>query len=329
MLKIKKIVTLALAILLVVAVSGTVSAQQMKWRFAHSMTMEDTNHLASLEIAKMVEQRSKGALKLEVFPAGQLGHDSQIIDAVKLGAIDMIVTGNTFFTSLAPEINVMDLPYLFRDYAHVYKVLDGPVGAEVMKSLERSNIKILGNLENGFRNVTNNKRPIMKPEDMKGLKLRTTPNPAALKAFRSLGANPVAMPFTEVYLALKTGTVDGQENPVTMIHAQKFYEVQKYMSLTAHSYTVHYVAMNFDKYQALTPELKQILHESIKEAVVWQRKLNRSQEGKMMDTMRAAGMKIEEHPDNEAFSKACADASAEEYVKRFGRNMLDQIKNTR
>ena len=328
MLDVKKMITIVLAALLVVAVTGTVLAQT-KLRFAHTITTEDSMHLAALEFAKKIEQRTGGAIHIDVFPAGQLGNDSQILDGVKLGTIDLAMTGNPFFTSFAPEMNVLDLPYLFRDYDHAYKVIDGPLGTEIMKALERSGVKGLGAFEIGFRNVTNNKRPIKKPEDLKGLKIRTTPNQAHLQAFRLLGANPVAMPFTEVYLALKTGTVDGQENPVNLTYTMKFYEVQKYLSLTGHAYTAEDVVMNLKKYQELKPEFQKIFHEATSEAAVWQRKLNRDSEGQAMKAMRAAGMQIEEQPDRDAFRKVVAEASAEEYVKRFGREMLNKIVNTR
>lgn len=137
------------------------------------------------------------------------------------------------------------------------------------------------------------------------------------------------MPFTEVYLALKTGAVDGQENPIMLMHAMKFHEVQKYLSLTRHAYTVANVVMNLGKYQALTLDQQRAMHESVREAAAWQRKFNRDREGQALAAMKAAGVVVEEHPDHEAFRKVVADAVAEEYVKRFGRETLDKIRNTR
>ena len=198
------------------------------FRFAHTIGFGDAQTLAAEEFAKKVAQKTGNAVQIDLFPAGQLGNDPKVMEGVKLGTIDMGMTGNPFFTSFSPELNVFDLPYLFRDFDHVYKVLDGPIGAEMRLHLEKHGFKVLGGLEIGFRNVTNNKRPIKTPDDLKGLKLRTTPNPAHLQAFRLLGADPVPMPFTEVYLALKTGAVDGQENPIAHIYASKFHEVQKY-----------------------------------------------------------------------------------------------------
>jgi TRAP-type transport system periplasmic protein len=314
--------------LLLATPSGKVGAQT-KLRFAHTIGTEDTQHLAVLEFAKKVAEKTKGAIQVDIFPAGQLGNDSKILEGVKLGTIDMGMTGNPFFSSFAPEMNVLDLPYLFRDYDHAYRVVDGPIGTEILRAVEKNGLKGLGTLEIGFRNLTNSKHPVRTPEDMKGLKIRTTPNPAHMQAFRLLGANPVPMPFTEVYLALKTGTVDGQENPITLIDAMKFYEAQKFMSLTHHAYTVSNVVMNMQKYQALKPEYQKALHEALHEAVVWQRNLDRETEGRALAKMKAAGLQVEEKPDVEAFRKVVADAAADEYVKKFGRDILDKIRDSR
>lgn len=316
-------------VLLGLAVLAAPGSAQTKFRFAHTIGLGDAQTLATEEFAKKVAQKTGNAIQIELFPAGQLGSDPKVIEGVKLGTIDMGMTGNPFFTSFSPELNVFDLPYLFRDFDHVYKVLDGPIGVEMRRHLERHGFKALGGLEIGFRNVTNSKRPVKVPDDLKGLKLRTTPNPAHLQAFRLMGANPVPMPFTEVYLALKTGTVDGQENPIAHIYSSKFHEVQKYMSLTYHAYTSNVVVMNLKKYQELKPEHQKALQEALQEATVWERALNRKMDVEALVKMKEAGLQIEEQPDREAFRRAVADATADEYVKKFGKDVLERIKATR
>lgn len=324
----KRISGLLLAGLLLVALAGTAGAQ-VKFRFAHTISTEDSMHLAVVEFAKKVAEKTNNAIQIEVFPSGQLGNDPKILEGIKLGTIDMGMTGNPFFSAFAPEMNVLDLPYLFRDYDHVYKVVDGPIGTEILRAVEKNGMKGLGSLEIGFRNLTNNKRPVKVPEDVKGLKIRTTPNPAHLQAFRLLGANPAPMPITEVYLALKTGAIDGQENPTAHIYAMKFHEVQKYMSLTYHAYTLTNVVMNLTKYQELKPEYQNTLIEAMAEARDWERRLDREMEGQALAKIKAAGVQVEENPDREAFRKIVADATAEEYVKKFGHDILDKIRSTR
>ena len=328
MLTIKKVLILAFAVLWSAALAD-IALAQTKFRFGHTLNTEDSGHLGIVEFAKKVEQKTAGAIRVEIFPAGQLGNDSQVLDGAKLGTIDMSFAGNPFFSSFAPELNVFDLPYLFRDKEHAYKVYDGPIATELLKAVERSGLKALGTLELGFRNLTNNKRPVKRPDDLKGLKIRTTPNPAHILAFRLLGANPVAMPWTEVYLALKTGTVDGMETPTPLIYSTKIHEVQKYMSLTEHAYTALDVVMNLKKYQELKPEHQQALLDSLRESLTWQRKLNNDLEGQAIKGMRATGMQIEEQPDREAFRKIVVEPTAEEYVKRFGRETLTKIRNVR
>jgi len=302
---------------------------QVKLRFAHTLTPQNSLHLMGEEFARRVAAKTQNGVQVQVFPAGQLGNDPQIIDGVRLGTIDMIMAGNPFFTSLIPELNIFDLPFLFRDYDHAYKVLDGPVGADLLRLLEKHDMKPVGILELGFRNLTNSKRPVRVPEDLKGLRIRTTPNPAHIQAFRLLGANPVPMPITEVYLALSTGTVDGQENPTAQIEEQKFYEVQKYLSLTYHAYTSSIAVMNLKKFQALKPEHQKALQEGMQEARDWGRRLNRELDGKALAKMKAAGMQVEENPNRDAFRKIVADPTAEEYTKKFGTETLEKIRNTR
>ena len=319
---------LVLVGLLLVGWAGSAGAQ-MKLRFAHTISPEDAMHLAIVEFSKKVAQKTNNAIQIDIYPSGQLGSDPKVLEGIKLGTIDMGMTGNPFFTSFAPELNVFDLPYLFRDFEHAYKVIDGPFGVELRQALEKNVMKPLGVLEIGFRNLTNNKRPVKVPEDVKGLKIRTTPNAAHLQAFRLLGANPAPMPVTEVYLALKTGAIDGQENPTAHIYAMKFHEVQKYMSLTYHAYTLTNVVMNLKNYQELKPEHQNALIEAMAEARDWDRRLNRQLEGEALAKIKAAGVQVEEKPDIEAFRKIVADATAEDYVKKFGRDILDKIRSTR
>jgi tripartite ATP-independent transporter DctP family solute receptor len=325
---VKRWLGLLLVCLTVAGFAGVADAQT-KLRFAHTISPDDAMHQAALEFAKKVAQRTNNAIQIDVFPSGQLGNDPKTLEGVKLGTIDIGMTGNPFFTSFAPEMNAFDLPYLFRDFDHAYKVIDGPIGQDLRKGLEKNGMMPVGVLEIGFRNLTNNKKAVKVPDDVKGLKIRTTPNPAHLQAFRLLGANPAPMPITEVYLALKTGAVDGQENPIAHIYALKFHEVQKYMSLTFHAYTMSNVVMNLKKFQELKPEHQKVLVDSMAEARDWERKLNRQLDGEALAKIKAAGVQVEENPDREAFRKVVADATAEEYVKKFGSDVLDKIRNTR
>ncbi len=200
---------IALAVIGGAAAGGAAGAQTVL-RFAHTQPTSDTHHLAAERFAEIVEERSGGDLQVDIHPAGELGNDPSILEGARLGTIDIAQTGNPFYTRFVPKLNVLDLPFLFSDYDHVYAAIDGPIGEELLAELDEHGLKGLAFWEIGFRKLTNSQRAVSTPEDVKGLKIRTTPNPAHVQAFELLGAIPTPMPFTEVYLALETGTVAGE-----------------------------------------------------------------------------------------------------------------------
>jgi tripartite ATP-independent transporter DctP family solute receptor len=191
--------------------------------------------------------------------------------------------------------------------------------------LEASNLKALATWEIGWRNLTNSRRPVANAADIKGLKIRTTPNPAHVKAFQLLGAVPTPMPFTELFSALETKTVDGQENPVTLILNAKFYEVQKHLSLTRHAFTSGPVVMNKAKFDALAPDLQASLTSVAGEMAIAQRKMNEDSEGSSLAELKKAGMQVVEEPDRASFAKIVTDEVRKEFVTKFGSDTLDAI----
>jgi tripartite ATP-independent transporter DctP family solute receptor len=306
--------------------SGSASAAKVTLRFAHTQPTTDTHHAAALLFAKRVKELTNGEVEVSVHPAGELGNDPGILEGVRLGTIDIGQTGNPFYTRFAPRLNVLDLPYLFSTYEGVYKVLDDEIGKGLLANLEKNRMKGLAFWEIGFRKITNSKRAILKPADLQGLKIRTTPNPAHVAAFKMWGANPTPMPFTEVYLALETGAVDGQENPLNIIRSNRFQEVQKYLSYTDHAYTVSIVSMNLRKFESLTPDQQKALLTAAHEAAVAQRKLNRDQESQDLAAIKAAGVQVTENIDKKEFAKIVLEPVKEEYVKKFGSDVVDAIQ---
>jgi TRAP-type transport system periplasmic protein len=316
------------ALVAAVALAAPAHAQT-KLRFAHTHPTADTHHTAALRFAELVKQRTNNQIEIEIHPAGALGNDPGILQNIRLGTLDMGFTGNPFFTAFAPKLNVLDLPYIFADHAHVYRVVDGGVGDKLLADLEQNQMKGLAFWEIGFRNLTNSSRAINGPDDLKGLKIRTTPNPAHVAAFQTLGAIPTPMPFTEVYLALQTKTVDGQENPVALIHAAKFFEVQRHLSLTNHAYTVSIIAMNLAKFRGLPAAQQKVLVDTAREAAQIQRKLNRDVEGDALTKMKQAGMQVVEKVDTEPFRKLLGEKITQTYVEKFGRELVDEIAKAR
>ena len=321
-----RISTLAIGCLL--AFSGAASAQETKLRLAHTQPDTDSQHVALVQFAKLVQERTGGQVRIEVFSAGQLGNDNAILSGTRGGVIDLALTGNPFFAGINPRQSALDLPGIIRTFGHAYNVLDGPIGGEIRTELEQYNFKGLGFLEIGFRNLTNSRRPVVKLEDLAGLKIRTTPNPSHIKAFQLLGANPVPMAYTEVFTALETRTVDGQENPITLIQSAKFYEVQKYLTLTQHAYTAAPFVMNLKKFQSLTPAAQKVLETTSTEVIRDQRAANRKIEDSDLTKLKAAGMQVvTDFPRAEFRAKVYGPVKAD-YVAKFGPALVDAIEKT-
>lgn len=297
----------------------------IKLRFAHTVPETDSQHLAALSFSKKVKERTQGAVEIQVFANSQLGNDTTLVTGIRSGTIDIGATGNPFVTGLAPKLNVLDLPYQFDDGPQAYRALDGAVGRGLLDELGSHQIKGLAFWEIGFRSLGNNKRQINNADDIRGLKIRTTPNPSHIKAFQLLGASPQPMPFAEVFGALESGAVDGQENPPTLMLSSKMYEVQKYLSLTRHAYTALVVLMNKAKFDSLKPEYQKILLEEAAAAATFQRKLNTDNEAAAIAQLRAKGMQVNEHPDVASIRKIVKEETRQLYVQKNGDTVLRAI----
>lgn len=301
------------------------TAAQTTLRFAHTQPTSDTHHLAALRMAERVARATNGQLRISIHPAGELGNDPAILEGVRLGTIEIGLTGNPFYTRFEPKLNVLDIPFLFESHEHAYRVIDGEIGRGLLAELEKHRLKGLAFWEIGFRKITNSRRPIVAPADLQGLKIRTTPNPAHVEAFRLWGANPTPMAFTEVYLALETRTVDGQENPLGIIRSNRFQEVQRHLSFTDHAYTVSIVSMNLARFRALPPAQQAALVEAAREAAIHQRRLNREQESQDLATIRAAGVEVVERVDREAFRRLAFEPVKAAFAAQHGTALIDAI----
>jgi tripartite ATP-independent transporter DctP family solute receptor len=298
---------------------------QTKLRFAHAGPDTSSQHQAALEFARLVKERSKGALQVQVYPASQLGNDASVIGGVRGGTIDLMMAGSVNFAGLTPQMSALDLPFLFRNPEHAYKVLDGSVGQRLMAGLEPHSLKGLGWFEVGFRCITTKSRAVHTPDDVKGLKIRTTLNPSHIQAFKLLGANPVPMPLGELYQALETGAVDAQEHPIAITHSAKFYEVQKHLTMSRHAYTAMPVVMNKAKFDALSPELQKVLVESAQAAGKFQRELNARDEAKIIADLKAKGMQVIETYDAAPFRKTVEAETRKAFVEKNGGELLAAI----
>ncbi|PPC75557.1 hypothetical protein C4K68_19865 [Pokkaliibacter plantistimulans] len=315
--------SLALAIGLGMGVSAQ-AATVLK--LAHAAPVTDTQQKAAEKFAELVKERTKGEVEVKIFGNGVLGNDQAMISGVRAGTIDMELSGNPNFAGLAPKLAVFDLPYIFGDRNQAYKVLDGKVGQDALTLLDNSGLKGLAYWEVGFRAMTNSKHPIRTPDDVKGLKMRTNSNKSLIQAFSLLGANPIPMPIGELYTALETGAVDAQDHPIGIVWSTKFYEVQKYLSLTNQAYTALIMVMNQDKFKSLSPAYQQAIVQSAQEAGQYQRELNQQQEQQIIKDLRSAGLEVEEHIDTAPF-QAIVKPTWDSYIKDNGDDMLNAVLN--
>ena len=265
-------------------------------RFAFQNAQEHPQGQGAKKFADLVEQKSGGKIKVRLFPSGQLGGDLQTVSALQGGTIDLTVLNAGLLVGQIKEFGLFDLPFLFESGKEADAVVDGPFGHKLAETLPAKNLVSLGYWELGFRNLTNSRRPVAKLEDIQGLKVRVVQSPLYIELFNTLGANAVPLPFPELYTALEQKTVDGQENPVTLINTSKFYEVQKHLTLTRHTYNPQIVIFSKRVWDRLDAEEKKLIEEAAAEARTFQRQYSREQETKALDAVKAAGMQVVELP---------------------------------
>jgi tripartite ATP-independent periplasmic transporter solute receptor, DctP family len=315
---------------LVVAAIGflTVSSAAAQTTFKMNISVPKDSHygVAIDTFAAEIEKRTNGRYKIQNFYASALGNEREAIEAVQLGTLDMAMSSTGPVPNFVPELAILDIPFLFRDYAHARAVLDGPIGQEMLTKFEPIGIKALAWGENGFRHMTNSKRPIRSPEDLKGLKLRTMENPIHMQAYKGFGLIPTPMAISEVFTALQQGTVDGQENPISVIQSWKFEQVQKYLTLTGHVYSPAVILMNKGLWDGLSDEDKQHFLEAAKVAVKANRDRIDHDEKNGVAYLRAHGMEVIEDVDREAFQKALEPVFAE-FSKKFGEENIKRIRD--
>lgn len=299
---------LAVAAAVVVALLPA-QAQERTIRASLVVSKDHSLGIGLTALAQCVGQKSGGRLKLQPFFDGALGTDAATVQQMRTGTLDMVVTATSYMATVAPAVGVYDLPFLFANEREADTVLDGQTGEMVAQKLLPAGIVSLAYWENGFRNMTNSKRPITKMEDLQGLKMRSLPSPAMLATFKALGGFGVSMPFPELYSALETKTVDGQENPLNLIESAKFYEVQKYVSLTRHLYNPVMVMYSKKIWDAMSAGDQAVVRDCARAATAEQRRLNRQQAEASLSHLKDKGMAVNTPSDGELARMREATAS--------------------
>jgi tripartite ATP-independent transporter DctP family solute receptor len=298
----------ALAALAVAVPLANADAQGLQLRFGHvgnpgSLFSDSAENFAACANPKLGD---KG--EVQVFGSSQLGNDQELLQKLKLGQVNFSLP-STVMSSVTPEFGVFEMPYSVQDRDHMRKIRDEVVMTTLQEAAQKKGYRILGVWENGFRHITNNVRPIVKPEDLQGIKLRTPKGEWRVKMFRAYGANPTPLAFSEVFTALKTGVMDGQENPFAQIYSAKFQEVQKYLSLTGHVYTPAYILTSDAEFAKLPEDVQQVLSDCAQENSEWVYNKAAELENDLLGKIKEAGVAVNE-ADKAAFvaaSKAIYD----------------------
>ncbi len=273
-----------------------------KVKLAHVFPETHAHHIAIEKYFKpYVEKHTNGDLIIEIYPNSQLGGERQCVEGLTIGTLQMALSASSILTGFAPEFQVFDLPYLFTNKEEVYKAVDGQFGQKLNALLPPIGIRNIAYIDSGFRAITNNKGPIEKPEDMHGLKIRVQENPLYISLYRTLGASPVPINYGELYTALQQKTVDGQDQQIPLIYTNKFYEVQKYCSLTNITYTAAVLLVSEMWFQSLPEEYQNVLVEAGRICTNEQRKLIKQQEGEFIRLLKDEGLVINDiTPENKA-----------------------------
>jgi len=279
-----------LALLVTGGVAVAQDIQERTIRFGHLNNPDHPTSFGVKKFAEIVAAKSGGKIKVTEYPSSQLGNELQQQSALQGGVQEMLVASTTSLAGIVKEFGLFDFPFLFSNAQQADAMVDGPLGKMLAGKLAEKGVVVLGFFDLGFRNVTNGKRPITKAEDLEGLKLRVIPNPVFLETFKTFKANPIPMPFAELYGALESKAVDGQENPFAVILSSKFYEVNKYVSATNHVYATNPIQISKRFWDKLSPAEHKLLQDAAIEAQNYQRVVSREASGKAVAELKAKGM---------------------------------------
>lgn len=313
--------------LLCLSVNGVEAATIIRWG---DVLSADHPSVKMIErVAKRVADTTQGRVTIQAYPASQLGSSKDQIEAVALGTQQMVTEGAANFGQWVSSISVIEAPYVWRDAAHLMKVMSGPIGQDLNRQLiEKRGMRILGTTYYGVRQLTTTKKAVRTVADMKEFKLRVPENEVFLAMARAWGAKPTPMTFSELYLALRQNVVDGQENPLPTIESGKFFEVQKYLVLTGHILTPRLVVINEKFWLELSTTDRQAISEAVAEGIAWNNQEILAREQSLLEKFKQAGMELVQ-PDVESFRKPVLETLPKMFEAKWGKGLFEKIVDTR
>jgi tripartite ATP-independent transporter DctP family solute receptor len=298
-------------------------AQAIELKFGHVGSPGSLFDVSANEFARRVKEKTSGKVSIQVFGSSQLGDDTELLQKVKLGTVDLALP-STVMSSAVPAYGLFEMPYLVKSREHMKRIDEEIVWPTLVPLAEKAGYQVLATWENGFRQITNNARPIVGPEDLKGIKLRVPKGKWRVKMFQAYGASPSAMGLSEVFVALQTGVMDGEENPLTQIYTSKFQEVQKYLSMTDHVYTPAWVVASPRKWSSIPADLRKQIQQAAEETQAFVYQTGAKMDEELLGKLKQAGMKVNA-ADQQAFQKASKPVY-EEFSREVpdGKQMIDK-----
>ncbi|MFC0058393.1 TRAP transporter substrate-binding protein [Vibrio inusitatus] len=298
-------------------------------RIGHGANENYHLHRALEKFKTDIEQKSEGKFEVQIFANSQMGPDREMIEGVQSGMLQMAVSPSSFYSSWDPSFDVVELPFIYPSKQAALDTVHSPAGDKMLSKLNAMNLQGIGWMENGVRHVTNSSRAIESPEDLKGLKIRTMKVPAHVKTFNSLNASATPMNFGEVYSGLQQGVIDGQENPIAHIYAQRFYEVQDYVSLTGHVITFYIPVMNLEFWHGLSPEDQVLIKQAMHDAEIYQQEIVAAEEGQQIEEFKKIGTKVNAlSPEQLQLFIDATEPVRAEYKEKLGAEVYDEWMST-
>ena len=317
----KKYLSLCLALALCLALVLPAGAETV-FQLGTTVNEQDSFQVAAEKFAELVNERTNGEYKIEIYPNGVLGGESDMLDSMSMDMLDLGIITSGPFVNFCKEMGVLDMPFLFANNEEAYKILDGEIGQELLDKLESANLKGLAYAERGFRNITNSVKPVASAADVENLKLRVMENEVYTKTFQALKVNAVPMAWQDALTALQQGTIEGQENPINVIYSYSLWDYnQKYITLDRHSYSTAIITMSLDKWNSLDADTQAIFKAAAQEAAEYERAWVAEQEAGQLDTIKSHGVEVIETPDVDSFRTAVQSVydAYPQYAEYIGR----------
>lgn len=315
---------------LTLALPAVAQAETFNLKLGHVAPETQPYAKAAVKFAELVKQYTDGNVEIQIFPNSLLGDQRDLLEGLQLGSVDITLTSSAVLAGFLPKVQVFDLPFMFRDAEHVYKVVDGPLAKEIYAGDEAKKMKVIATWENGFRDISNNKHPVKTPDDMKGIKIRVMENKLYIEMFKALGAEPTPMARGELFTALQTGTVDAQDNPIGQTYTSRFYEVQKFITLSGHTYSPEPVVFSLATWKKFPANYQEAILKASVEAAKYNRELDAAMQQDYIKKSEEKGMQVTIlTPEQKKMFQDKMKPVWDMFEEKIGKDLIQKIQDTK